>query len=164
MAMSATQSMTSCRRNSTFATLINSDSYVGAALCLYHQMRRVRSACPLLLLYDDRMGRMSAEAVATLRHKFGAERMTSISSLAHVSSPHEQPHPRLNNHRLHGRRLYAHVSQTHAKVYVWALPYERVIYLDLDVLLLANIDDVFRVELEASDTWHYNPQASRSAA
>ena len=142
------QTASTCRRNSTYATLINSDSYVGAALCLRAQLRRVRSACPLLLLFDDRLGRMSAEAVETLRNAFGTEQMTSIATLASASSAwtHEQ-YPRHTSRMQSGRRLYAEVSQTHAKVFVWALPFERVVYLDLDVLLLANIDDVFEVEL-----------------
>lgn len=147
-----------CRANATFATLINSDSYVGAALCLLQQFRRVHSVCPLILLYDDRSGRLSAESIVQLRRAF--ERMVPISELATVvqrlgservrtrDSSHNDARRRSTQAAPVGRRLYTSVTQTHAKVYVWALPWDRVAYLDLDTLLLANIDDVLSLELQ----------------
>jgi hypothetical protein len=144
--------------------MINSDDYVGTALCLRAQMRRVGSACPLLLmygtLYDDRSERLSGEAIVRLQGAF--DRLVPISELALMV---DQWHARVDSTAASrtrdnisvtrpagGRRLYTSVSQTHAKVYIWALPWERVAYLDLDTLLLANIDDVLRVQLSARES------------
>ena len=140
--------------------MINSDDYVGAALCLRAQMRRVGSACPLLLMYDDRSERLSGEAIVRLQGAF--DRLVPISELALMV---DQWHARVDSTAASrtrdnisvtrpagGRRLYTSVSQTHAKVYIWALPWERVAYLDLDTLLLANIDDVLRVQLSARES------------
>ena len=140
-----------CPHNGSFVTLLNSDSFVGAALCLHRQLRQVQSNCPLVLLYDDRSADLSTASVALLESTYGAVNMVPITSLVVAfeqrsrASAGELAPGHLRPRVTHGRRLYSDVRQTHAKLWIWALSpqrFPRVAYLDLDVLVLANIDDL----------------------
>lgn len=93
-------------------------------------LRAVNTTCRVLLLAAD--NQLSDKSLATLERTYG-DGLLRISKLA------SQPPPS-------GRRLYSHISQTVRKFWIWALDPEKyplLFYLDLDVLVAKNIDDVF---------------------
>ena len=140
-----------CAANAALAAVVTSDDFVVAALCLHTQLQRLGSQCPLLLLFDDRSGRLSEASMERLRSTFGREQLQPLSALAaaHYSFPPEttkrkrQPAPScVRSPITHGRRLFSDIRRTHEKVFIWALPYERVLYIDLDTLVLQSLDDL----------------------
>jgi hypothetical protein len=129
--------------NGTFITLAAGDQAIPAALCLKHQMRRVNSSCPLHIVVEDRPGReMSANGLARLQHVYGKARVVSMSTL-------------VNNARTQGlgRRLIKDqfgAAASTSKFWLWAWPAEeKLAYLDTDVLLLRNVDEMLDVNLTA---------------
>lgn len=130
---------THCPNNGSFVTWLSGRSHLNAALCLRRQLIRVRSLCPLLLVYDDNT--VPSEAREALERAYGAANVISISSLRHSTS--ENP----------GRRLYQTVQTTLPKLWIWALPptrYPRLFYMDLDVLVNSNIDDLLAFEFNTT--------------
>jgi lipopolysaccharide biosynthesis glycosyltransferase len=129
-----------CPHNGSFVTLLNSESYVWPALCLRKQMDLVQSVCPLLLLYDDRAVTLSDASLTLLKAAYGKDQIMPISTLV---ASYRAPK--------FGRRLYSDIRQTHAKLWIWALPparFPRVAYMDLDVLVVENIDDVLAHDMQ----------------
>ena len=61
-----------------FATFVTGD-YLFLAFCLAHQLARVRSACPLVVVYDERT--LSPEAGDELRRHFKASELFSLGGL-----------------------------------------------------------------------------------
>ena len=130
-----------CNANGTFVTLAAGDQAVVGALCLKHQMRRMNSTCPLHIVVEDRPGReMTDRSLTKIKRAYGADRVIAMSTLI--------GHARTEGL---GRRLIKDTfgaAASTSKYWLWAWP-ERVklAYLDTDVLLLRNIDEMLDVEL-----------------
>ena len=95
----------------------------------------VNTTCRVLLLAADHQ--LSDMSLATLEHAYG-DGLLRISQLSarNTSTPA-------------GRRLYTEITQTVEKLWVWALDpatYPLMLYVDLDVLIARNIDDIFNFE------------------
>ena len=83
-----------------------------------------------MLAADDQM---SSASISTLRRAYGSD-LLLISELAQPPA---------------GRRLYTDIRQTVRKFWLWKLDsakYPLLFYIDLDVLIAQNVDDVFRFE------------------
>ena len=119
--------------NSSFVTVLTGEKYVAAAACLPAQLRYVGSTCQLLLLYDDADASLP---LPLLQQSYGVDRMIPVSTLkARVAATT-------------GRRLYTSSDYTNLflKLWLWALPIKRAVFLDLDVVIVQNIDDLLRVD------------------
>ena len=60
----------------SFVSLLTTDAYVEAALCLHTQLRLLKSTCPLVLVYDDAY--LSATALSRLQQSFAARFMLCV--------------------------------------------------------------------------------------
>jgi hypothetical protein len=135
----------SCPRNGTYVTWLHGSKHVAPALCLRRQFASVQSLCPLLLVFDDLS--ITADDMDRLKQAYGAKNMIAISTLRDSIAPVSRAA------RNDGRRLYQQVTMTLPKLWVWALPAARfplLFYLDLDILVTQNIDDVFEFEFNTS--------------
>lgn len=124
----------SCPNHGSFITWLSGESFVKAALCLRRQLTRVQTTCPLLLLYED--ATISAAAHVQLEQAYGPSSLIPISALAANLA---------RTTSFVGRRLFQSITQTLPKLWIWALPptqYPLLLYLDIDVLITENIDDV----------------------
>ena len=135
-----------CPNNGSFVTWLSGDNFVSAALCLRHQFTRVKSVCPLLLVYDDVGASLSSASHHRLARAFGAAQVIPISAIAaNVSSSKASTSSTAEGRR----RLYQNIQQTLPKLWIWALPaehYPLLAYMDLDVLVHENIDDLFAMD------------------
>ena len=121
-----------CTSNGSFISWISSDSFTSAAVCLRTMFRRVHTSCRVLILADD--DQLSSASLTTLRHAYGSG-LLLISELARPPA---------------GRRTYTDIRQTVRKFWLWKLDpvaYPLLFYVDLDVLVAQNLDDVFRFRL-----------------
>lgn len=62
-----------------FVTFVQRDEYAHLAWCLAGQLQRVRSACPLAVMYDARS--LSLAATATLERRFAPQHLFELTSL-----------------------------------------------------------------------------------
>jgi hypothetical protein len=114
----------------------------------------VRTNCRVLLVYDDTT--LSASVLARLVRAYGSENTIPISDIvasARATSISAATSP-VGKRRKHnsGRRLFHNIQQTVPKLWIWALPaerYPRLAYMDLDVLVTANIDDLLSYEFDS---------------
>ena len=123
--------------NASFATVVSGSKYAAAAACLPRQLQQVKSVCPrMLLVYDDRDTELP---MALLTWAYGADRMLPLTEL--------QARYQAGRAASTGRRLYAssEVSRLFVKLWIWALPLQRVVFLDADVVLVRNVDELLRV-------------------
>jgi hypothetical protein len=138
----------------SFVSLITRNSLALAALCLRRQLESWRSRCPHILVYEK--ASLSEHVISRLRAGFGARNMVELEALiaraASVAAAARQA-GRLRQ-SLGGRagrltrvepatRLPRFSDESLKKLWLWALPperYKRVCYLDVDVLLRANVD------------------------
>ena len=132
----------------SFVTLITTDSYMEAAVCLRKQLRLVKSICDIVLVYDD--AALSAASVATLQSAFDA--MVPLTSL--VNRSHAQiARARQESLSVRGKAFAGRLTgegrggglaaQSMLKVWLYALPASRfplVCFLDLDLLITTSID------------------------
>jgi len=161
----------------SFVSLVSGSRYINAALCLHRSMVAVNSACAFVLVHDDRpeMALQSSE-LTRLAASFGENNLVPITSLFSQLPSYEHK-IRLNYTRwtsfnftkkrdiptptrprsgrpLHGRRLYtgsnsaAELFVTHLKLWLFALPYPRVIVLDIDMVLAVNIDFLMAIPFQ----------------
>ena len=137
----------------SFVSLLTTDAYVEAALCLHTQLRLLKSTCPLVLVYDDAY--LSAAALSRLQQSFAANHLLPLSSLIERSAAQIARARQTvctsrkcakggrltnNSYRASGGLLEVHSVK---KIWLWALPSTRfpiACYLDLDVLITSNLD------------------------
>ena len=160
-----------------FVSLLSGDRYVAGAFCLHRSLVALGSACPLVLVYDDRFAER-APSNASLRllvRTFGPENLVPITSLfsqlpgiSHrvrtnfsvwrefrfeqrrplpaptaVSPRRSRRVPATAGRRLYAMTFGAELYATHLKLWLWALPaaqYPRIVLLDLDMVVTANLD------------------------
>ena len=151
-----------------FVSLISGPRYINAILCLAKSLARVASVCPYVVTHDDRPSMaLAAVDVARMTDVLGPSNIVPITALF-SRLPHVDHLIRLNFSqyesftaavmrtiptpttvpaiRVPGRRLYdgstsgAELFATHLKLWIFALPYARVVALDLDMVVVQNID------------------------
>lgn len=116
-----------------FVTLITSDSYVVGALVLAHSLRLVGTAKRLICMVTPNL---AYDSVATLRELYEVRSVNPLDS------------GDARNLQLLGR---PELGPTFTKIQLWAfVDLDKVVFLDADMLILKNIDDLFeREELSA---------------
>ena len=123
-----------------FVAVLAKERFVHAALCWHNQLRRVGTTCRILLILDDRprAPALSNGSWSKLVQTFGNGSLVRVSSLAASTGLGGR----------HGRRLLdrGRAAQTAAalKYWAWALSVPRVCYMDLDVLIKRNVDDLLQ--------------------
>lgn len=140
--------------NGSFVTLAAGDRAVAGALCLKRQMRLVNSSCPLRIVIEDQASlKMSPSSVERIARAYGAESVVLMSTLiARVRT------------RGHGRRLILDALGAEAstsKYWLWAWPtQEKLAFLDTDILILRNVDDLLDVQLSSRSSLAAIPSCS----
>lgn len=138
-----------------YATFIAGDSYVPLARCLASQLQRVSSKCPFVVVFDDREAATSSEGARALREHVGtvfplttlfatlSNRTSNTSDATSRGAAFFGPPPPKAPRA--GRRLYAATRYytPWLKLWLWALPFPAVVYLDADVVVLRNLDRIF---------------------
>lgn len=123
-----------------FVAVLAKERFVHAALCWHNQLRRVGTTCRILLILDDRprAPALSNGSWSKLVQTFGNGSLVRVSSLAASTSFGER----------HGRRLLDRGREAKTasalKYWAWALSVPRVCYMDLDVLIKRNVDDLLQ--------------------
>lgn len=144
-----------------FVTFVSGTRYVPGALCLRSSMRRVQSRCQLKVVVDDLPGQELPDVDTTrLRLAYGRSNIIALSDLVAAVQKRFNASmglwPRLRNgtfasgrfsdkqqQPLLGRRLlstHGDVFASQYKAWAWALPWPKVVAVDSDMLVVANID------------------------
>ena len=143
----ASTSASSSACNGTFVTLVANERYAAPAICLHRQLRIVHTACPVTLVYNDRVQLPLAQLAST----YGASNLVPLSVL--IKRYRDFARPPSSTPATTGRRLFDghhEVSNTHLKLWLWALPVARAVFVDIDVLVLRNVDSLVETELPAA--------------
>jgi hypothetical protein len=129
--------------NSSFVTVLANYRYLRAAKCLPAQLQSVGAACPIHIIYND-ADHLLQQALPSLEGAYGSRKVLPLSRLK----------ARYYEHTLRnatpskvGRRLFdrGEVSNTHLKLWLWALPMAHAIFLDIDILVLRNINELLHI-------------------
>lgn len=128
--------------NVSYVTLITGAHYAAPAACLPVQLQRVNAACRLILVYDDEDATLP---MPMLEAAYGKEQLVRLSSL---KARYRRNRQDLGAAVGSGRRLLTRVesTNTHQKLWLWALPVNKAVFLDIDILLLGNVDSLLSIE------------------
>ncbi|WP_374425724.1 glycosyltransferase [Paracoccus sp. (in: a-proteobacteria)] len=129
------------RSNRAFATLATNSDYVIGAAALIRSLRRTGTTADLVVMYTDLPGGDLARLSA-----LGA-RLVQVDLLP-TSDAFNALHGR---DRLHGAAPFTKGEKppfhtpldNFAKLRLWQLDYERVVFIDADAIVLQNIDRLF---------------------
>ena len=116
--------------NYAYVTLLTSDNYVPGTLTLGASIKATGTPYPVVALITPES--VSAVAVQQLHNVF--------DQVIHVPTVRSNDH---SNLRLLGRR---ELDITYTKIHVFdpdVVPFERVVFMDSDVLVLRNVDALF---------------------
>ena len=129
------------RSDRAFVTLATNPDYATGAAALFRSLRRTGTAADLVLLYTD----LPEAAVADLC-ALGARtvRVDLLPTSAEFNALHARD-------RLHGAAPFTKGEKppfhtpldNFAKLRLWQLDYDRVVFIDADALVLQNIDRLF---------------------
>jgi hypothetical protein len=160
-----------CAADVSYATFISGHNYLPGAICMQRSLRKAGNQCPVDIVYDDRSPTLNLSAAEwnLLSQVYGRERLIPLSSLMalHPTSAEEMRYSLFQ--RTVGRRLYhrgvEHLA-THSKLWLWALPRRRVIFVDADMVVLGALDWLASLQLEhlqvaAMDLGNRNSSMSR---
>lgn len=110
----------------TYVTVLNGEAYYPGLCALYYSLKRVRSQYGLTVLIPDTSSDRLREKLKSL----------GVSTL-------EVPLLELNK-EMHNANPMAHWSNTFFKLQIFNLTqFDKIVYLDLDMIVLQNIDDLF---------------------
>ena len=132
----------SCAPDTAFVTVLSNETYVPGALCLKHTLQQQGSVCPLYLVIDAAsIGPRSRDLLAG---SYGSSRLLPLTVLLHRISNHSSgtgPGRQLSGARLMPTAGWA--KGTQQKLMLWAFPgYKRAVFLDIDLLVVANVDSL----------------------
>lgn len=125
-----------------YVTLVTNDDFALGAKALLHSLGLTGTKADLVVLHT---GGVEIEALAPLAHLNA--RLVQIDLLP-TSDAFNQRHARKNLHETapftKGEKPAFHTPlDNFAKLRLWQLPYDKVIFLDADTLVLRNIDKLF---------------------
>lgn len=131
----------------TFITLISSQDYLPAALVLNHSLKRVQSKYPLVVALTKNL---ATEENLTIFQQENIK--VEIINCLKYSDNIKQ----LVNEKW---KYKSSVLNTASKIDIFSLKhYEKIIYLDVDTLVLENIDDLFD-KYDGSILWWNEPMS-----
>ena len=144
-----------CPNKGSFVTWMSGDSYLLPALCLKRQFIRVNSVCRLVLVYDDISARLSSSVFSRIESAYGVENVIAISQIMANLERQKNATAAATTMEvaLSRRRLFHNILQTVPKLWIWALPpdqFPRLAYMDLDVFVNENIDDLLGYDFDTS--------------
>ena len=150
--------------NAAWVTLISGEQFVPLALCLHERLVRLGSVCPLLIVYDDmrkhralsrstlaRLATNSSVAAALVPLSSLIRRAMSDPSMVWRGGASLGTSAQETASASAGEKSYAHqrvgrdIRIGSSRYWMWAFDparYERLVYLDVDLLLLRNVDEL----------------------
>ena len=139
--------------NVAFVTLLTGAKYAAPAACLPRQLRQVGSTCPIILVYDDDDASLPLPMLHEAFNASSGDRMMPLSTLkaryANAFNNHGLSGPAASpSDVIVGRRLYTSVEKSNLllKLWLWALPMQRAVFLDIDVVLVRNVDSLLAAQ------------------
>ena len=154
-----------CPADGAYVCILSGPSQMENVLCLNRQLRRWRPSCPLLVFYDDHPAKqLPADVLARLASELGEANVRSVSWL-HAQANFSVGYASYNRTAgvataspAEGRLLLEQVGEylfwgTLTKVCLFVLKrYSRLVFLDLDVVLLRPLDALMAMPMPA-DTY-----------
>lgn len=124
--------------NFAWTTLATRSSYLAGVVILAYTLKKRKSAYPLIVLYTDSLSR---ESIETLEKE--AKDLNIIPRRTEALLPKANVHVNLIAERF---------ADTWTKLRVFELfDYDKVCYLDADMIICKNMDTVFDIELPTED-------------
>lgn len=166
MAPAASSRAAACA-NTTYVTLLTGQRYADAAMCLPYQLQHVQAKCPILLVYNDAdttlplpllkrsysghllpLSRLKARFAKRQAALNDGSNATAVGAAAAATTA-----AAASSEADGGRRLFAasEMINTHLKLWLWALPVQRAVFLDIDILVLRNVDELLQMRLPPGD-------------
>ncbi len=116
--------------NYTYLTVLSTDSYLMGALVLYESLKRTQPKYPFTVLITKNV---SSSAEETLKKK--GIRVIRIDDCILMDAEHQKQNENVG---------YKYWNYTFDSLYVFELiEFEKIVYLDCDVLILENLDHLF---------------------
>lgn len=124
--------------NHAWATLVTRSSYLAGVIILAYTLRKHHSSYPLVVLYTDALPRSSIEVLEK-----EAKNLNIIPRRTDALLPKENVHVQLIAERF---------ADTWTKLRVFELlEYDKVCYLDADMIICRDMDPIFEKELPGKD-------------
>ena len=136
-----------CHERGVYTVILSGEAYVDQVECTHRQLNRWRRTCPLLVFHDDQAGKqLPGRAIKRLETAVGPAHVRPASWLLSLGNLSASTVVKA------GRRLLQHQGTyllwgTLTKICMFLLPYRRVVFLDLDLVLLRPLDALLALPL-----------------
>jgi inositol 3-alpha-galactosyltransferase len=121
-----------------WATLLTRESYLAGVVLLAHSLHKQKSQYPLIILYTPTL---SLSVLPLLQHEAGIT--NAMIHPIEILAPMEQ-----------GTLIAERFRDTWTKLRVFQLfDWDRICFLDADMLVLSNMDELFEMNFPDSGTW-----------
>jgi len=115
----------------TFVTLLSTDNYLKGVLVLYQSLKNTNTPYPLVVLLSERISDNTEQIL----------RQNNIKTIRIVNPVNMEITSNIN------KTGSTHWNYTFEKLYIFRLTqFEKIVYLDSDMLVLENIDELFEKE------------------
>lgn len=143
--------------NGTYAAFVSGAQYITAAMCLHRSLRSAGASCPFTLVHDDAQphAALNQSVLRKLRNGLlGNGLSNATANLLPLTSLFGALGPTASARAYFGAGARksgapigtsAHSMTQYLKLWMWALPYDRVVLMDLDVLPLVNLDPLLQL-------------------
>jgi hypothetical protein len=126
-----------------WVTLVTENSYLKGFQCLARSLKRVQTAYPLIVLHPDTSINISTGQPKE-KTSLTAEDLETIKNEGCELKPIERIHP-TNEPKEY---VWDHFQDVWTKLRVWDIEgYDRVVFLDSDMLVMKNIDHLMNMNL-----------------
>jgi alpha-N-acetylglucosamine transferase len=125
-----------------YVTLVTNADYVPGAVALLNSLRRTGTTADVVVLHTGGVGPASLAPLAAKGARLAACDLLPTSDAFNAAHSRQAQHARAPFTK--GEKPAFHTPlDNFVKLRLWQLPYERVVFLDADTLVLRNIDRLF---------------------
>jgi alpha-N-acetylglucosamine transferase len=108
-----------------YVTLVTSDTFCQGADVMLYSLQQTKCTADIVVLVTPQVSKQE-------RHRL-AKRGVTVMEVTPIENPNQSVH------------VEGWINSGYTKLHIWNLDYESVVYLDADVLVLENIDEVLFV-------------------
>lgn len=126
-----------------YVTLVTNEAYLPGAVALVRSLARTGTTADTVVLHTSAVGSKALKPIAALGASLAGAELLPTSAEFNAAHARSEVHRR--NPFTKGEKPAFHTPlDNFVKLRLWQLPYDRVVFLDADTLVLRSIDRLFQ--------------------
>ena len=125
-----------------YVTLVTNAAYLPGAVALVRSLKRTGTAADVVVMHSPAVSADALRPLTELRARLASAELLPTSDAFDAAHARSEVHRR-NPYTKGGKPGFHTPLDNFVKLRLWQLPYERVVFLDADTLVLRSIDRLF---------------------